>query len=426
MGHIGYRPINKLLQRLRGAPIKQTDYSGLVQLLTDPIGVDSLEKGTWTLWEELALKYNLNKSMERVDIRATIRSLTQGAIKTPLDLANVTKLQALALDRSILAEGAVTLLWECAKCQFKYPLNRVAKRFRDDTRAIPNLLSRIKGKQIDQTQTFRLFEELQVKLGLPEDFEKLTPGAEAKLLSSSTIDRGDLAKYLALGAEINVLRAVKGSLPSVCSGVSSYQKFCSMMGRPSFPPTEDSAQLWSATFRPGKTFQNYLSHLKKACALMNHHVDWLTPTVKEMSGRLINAQDLSFKFPNFTQSKTLIELLTFLKVDSVMGQACFLSYLFALRVPSETLRLTRAFSDDRLTEFAPQEDKALIGTRSYKATEVLVVKFAFRKNIRNGRILMRPCLCDEEIVTANALFPVHMVWPSTKRRTSAGTPSFRG
>ena len=150
----------------------------------------------------------------------------------------------------------------------------------------------------------------------------------------------------------------------------------------------------------------------------------MTPTDKEMSTGLMNAQGVSFKFPNFIKSEALIDLLAFIKVDSAMGQACFLSYLFALRVPSEAMRLVRAFADGRMAEFAPQEDKALAGARSFKGTEVSAIKFPVRKNIRNGCILMMPCLCEEEMVTANALCPAHMAWPSIRDRVAAGDPLF--
>ena len=155
-----------------------------------------------------------------------------------------------------------------------------------------------------------------------------------------------------------------------------------LLGRPSFPPTEDSVQLWPTTFRPGKTFRNYSVRLKNARVLLNHPADWLTTTVREMSTGLTTAQDLSFKSPNFIKSEALIELLTFLKVGSVMGQACFLSYLFALRAPSETLRLVRAFADGRLAEFGPQEYKALDGIWAFKGAQVLVIKFPFRKKYK--------------------------------------------
>ena len=88
--------------------------------------------------------------MGRVDLRATIRSITQGAVKTPLGLASITKFQAIALDQSALAEGAVALLWQCAKCQFDYPVGRVTKRFHNDPDATPRLIDRIAGKTIEQ------------------------------------------------------------------------------------------------------------------------------------------------------------------------------------------------------------------------------------------------------------------------------------
>ena len=37
---------------------------------------------------------------------------------------------------------------------------------------------------------------------------------------------------------------------------------------------------------------------------------------------------------------------------------------------------------------------------------------------------MRPCLCEEEMVAANALCPVHMVWPAIRGRVAAGGPLF--
>ena len=41
--------------------------------------------------------------------------------------------------------------------------------------------------------------------------------------------------------------------------------------------------------------------------------------------------------------------------------------------------LQRAFADDRITEFIPQTDKALIGARTYRGEVALVVKLAYRK-----------------------------------------------
>ena len=47
---------------------------------------------------------------------------------------------------------------------------------------------------------------------------------------------------------------------------------------------------------------------------------------------------------------------------------------------------------------------------------MLLVKFSWRKNLKRGCILRRPCLCDEPTDLARVLCPVHVVWP----RISAG------
>ena len=107
-------------------------------------------------------------------------------------------------------------------------------------------------------------------------------------------------------------------------------------------------------------------------------------------------------------------------VDSTFFQLAYLSYLFSLRVPSEALSIRRAFFEDPLTEFAPHPDKALMGIRRYSDHEMLVQKFAFRKNIRGGCVLFRPCLCSEKDHSARTLCPVRAIWPLIRQRTNAG------
>ena len=119
------------------------EYSPLTPILTDPIGVDALEQGTWAMWEELTSKYNLHRTMATVDVRATIRSMTQGNIKTPADLSNITKNQPNALGNALFAQGDVSLMRQCDKCHLEYPVGRVTKRFHSDPEALAKLLSKI-------------------------------------------------------------------------------------------------------------------------------------------------------------------------------------------------------------------------------------------------------------------------------------------
>ena len=128
----------------------------------------------------------------------------------------------------------------------------------------------------------------------------------------------------------------------------------------------------------------YLAHLQKACFLTNVPTDWLTPAVLTCAAGLANAQVRSFQFPNVIRCADLMQLLTLTPYRGEFGQLAFLSYIFSLRAPSETLQLVRAFANDPVTEYKPQEQKALIGVRKYKDALLLVIKFAFRKTSGMG------------------------------------------
>lgn len=165
---------------------------------------------------------------------------------------------------------------------------------------------------------------------------------------------------------------------------------------------------------------------KKAFFLLDHPINWATPAVKTLSTGIENAQDKSFQFPNLIQSRDLIAVLRHVKLDNELGQLVFMAYLFSLRVPSEALAARRAFSDGPLMQFTPQEDKALIGISTYKKTDVLVMKFAYRQNLRNGCVLKRPCICSGKSPLARLLCPPHSFWNLVKLRAGAGALLFPG
>ena len=55
-------------------------------------------------------------------------------------------------------------------------------------------------------------------------------------------------------------------------------------------------------------------------------------------------------------------------------QACLMSFRFSFRVPSETLQLRRAYRNDRMAEFPPHAEKALVGSLSVNGTDYMAVK----------------------------------------------------
>ena len=175
-------------------------------------------------------------------------------------------------------------------------------------------------------------------LKLPPDFDRLTPGARVNALARPRADPAQVLDMLALGADLNILRPVKKSIPSVRSGINSYIKFRDLINRPALPPTADTVQLWSATVNPGKTFNQYLAHPQKATPLLNQSLDWLAPTIRSIGKWLENAREISFKFQNYIRSAELLQILEWAKLDTPQGQAYFLSYLFSLMAHRRPLR----------------------------------------------------------------------------------------
>ena len=153
--------------------------------------------------------------------------------------------------------------------------------------------------------------------------------------------------------------------------------------------------------------------------------DWLSPCIRHVAKGIKKRQDKSFRFRNFIRSSILVRIIEHESAVSEFAQEAYLSFLFALRVPSETLQLRRAYSADELLSFSPQPDKALIGLANADGEQFLVVKMSWRKNITAGCIMRRPCFCHLGSELAVGLCPVHSIWPAVRRRVGCGEPLFK-
>ena len=162
--------------------------------------------------------------------------------------------------------------------------------------------------------------------------------------------------------------------------------------------------------------------------MLNLPTDWLSPAILTIAAGLSNAKVRSPQFHNLIRCNDLVQLLRFPPLRGEFGQLAYMSDIFSLRVPSETLQLVRAFSNDQIAEYKKQDTNSLIGVRTYNATAIHVVKFSFRGNIRNGCILERPCICqDVNKSSTRDWCPVRAVWPYIQKRVKTGDfifPSF--
>ena len=377
----------------------------------------------WEVWRGLITQYHLYEVVAFTQWVIIVGLLNDSSIRTPIDLTQLTFGEIHAFDQAHDNKGNLVLLWQSALCwRDENPLAQSDFSLRRE-RKVGRLIHQLRVDSVQETQIYKDWVKLRILLDLPEDFDSLLPLARVKLLDTKR-DRGLLLEeFLKLGSQINILRSVGSSLRCVSSGLNSFASFSALLNKPFFPPSEDLVALWSSTFVPGKTYGNYVGHLKKGCNLVNVTTDWFSPRIRAISKGLRQAKKGTFKFPNFLYSKEIFSIISTLGWERMFSQLIFIAFLFSLRIPSEALILKRAFRDDPISEFAPQDEKALIGVRKFKGVDTLVIKLGWRKNLAGGCILRRVCLCDESSL-GRRICPPHRVWPLIRDRTQAGETLF--
>ena len=125
-----------------------------------------------------------------------------------------------------------------------------------------NLISQLRADSVDGASVFREWDAERNSLGLPIDFDMLLPLSKTRMLSNSGNMASEGEHFLELDARVNIMRSVGGSPRCLSSGLTPYANFCSLPSRPFMPPTGKSVLLWSAAYAPGRTFRNYVGHLR--------------------------------------------------------------------------------------------------------------------------------------------------------------------
>ena len=203
-----------------------------------------------------------------------------------------------------------------------------------------------------------------------------------------------------------------------------YFSFCELRGNPPFPARVAIVVEWSSLFNPGGPFRNYVNYLKKACFFLDQPVRWITPAVTNLVKGLKLAGKAKLRFPNFIDSSLTVKIINRESRKSEFAQLAYVSFLFALRVPSEALTLVRSYKSDDITQFLPQAERALIGLKGLPGEEKLVLRFNRRKNLPQGCIMTRPCFCQLSTTVAHQLCPVHFSWPLIRARVKSGAKLF--
>ena len=426
---VGSKPINDFLNCIKSTTMVRPRQNTLRKIFNSAY-YDQTEifPAKWEIWKDLITRYHLFEIVPFASWAKLLFRVESLRINTPLDLGELSQTEALTIDTAQEAKGNIILLWQACLC-WKENNPKGSSDIRDRlSEDVHKMLLSLRVDNLCETKYFKEWIRLREVIGLDESYNDLMPNARVRALANAKVDKGVIEDFLRLGVEINHLRSVAGSLRCVSSGIHSYISFCVLTGRPFLPATEDSVLLWGSSFKPGRTFRNYLSHLRKGCLVFNSPLDWDTAAVRSVAKGLRSAHRIPFKFPNFLYTQDIFTIINTIGWQSEFAQLCFISFLFSLRVPSEALLMLRAYSDDPIEKFVPQADKVLIGTRSWRGIDCLIVKMSWRKNLSGGCILRRPCLCGDKNPRAQKICPPHRVWPLLAERVSSGErvfPSFR-
>ena len=108
-----------------------------------------------------------------------------------------------------------------------------------------------------------------------------------------------------------------------------------------------------------------MARVAKASILTRQPTGWLSLDVRAVSKGLDNAQDLSFRCQNFMMAPDFLNLIRTVELNNECGLAAFMSFLLALRVPSETLTMRSASDTDMQSQITPKEHMVLAGIRMF-------------------------------------------------------------
>ena len=184
---------------------------------------------------------------------------------------------------------------------------------------------------------------------LPANNDRMGPAARIKAIRTSGQTPLRVGRFILDRTQVNLLKQVRGSLPAIPSALNCFADFCELRAAQPFPATELIVMEWSASFSGTATFANYISRLQTVCFCVGSPATWLTPAGRHVSRGLKKCHDTAFRFPNFIRCQLLLRIAQQESDESDLGQACWLSFLFAFRVPSETLHLVIAYRGDEIS-----------------------------------------------------------------------------
>ena len=243
------------------------------------------------------------------------------------------------------------------------------------------LLTRLKAVDLADSAVRKDVSKSMRKLRLPKNFSELGPTAKLAKLRQASANKDKINRFPMTSAHMNALTGIIFRFQSFASSIRCYYSFCELRGNPPFPVREAVVIEWSSIFNQWGTFRNYINYLKKACYYLDQPATWYTPALVNIAKGLKLVGKAKYRFPNFIDISLLVRIIKHETRHSEFAQLSYDSFLFALRVPSETIQLVWAYKGDQLNFFYPHAERALIGLRAIQVKNAFFARFNRRKNL---------------------------------------------
>ena len=420
---VGAGRLRHILWSLRNSALPVAEYNRVKELWVSAEANDTSFPHTWGDWQAIIERFNLDDEMQLSEWIAVIDTCVKQGWKTPAILAKVDATTFSGMASLHKWNPCTFQLWKASVILFANTSEGEVLALKGASADAELLISKLKIAYKAERAVSRDLSNAVSKLRLPVSFSSLGPAAKLAKLRKANVNNFKIRRFFRVKAQKNALTGVRFCFGSFTSAIRCYYNFCELRETPPFPVKAISVIEWSSIFNPGATFNNYVNYLKKACFYLDQPIDWATPAVSNIIKGLRLAGKAKLRFPNFIDSSLVVAIMKH-EGKSEFAQLAFLSFLFALRVPSEALTLERAYKRDELSDFLPIKGRALIGLRGPEGQERLIIRLARRKNLPQGCIMARPCFCELSSEIAHQLCPVHFFWPLVTQRVRSGEKLF--
>ena len=106
--------------------------------------------------------------------------------------------------------------------------------------------------------------------GAPVSFGKLGPAQKIGVLKQLKSKPAQVRRFIKDNTQRNLMKQIRGSLPSVVSALNCYLKFSRLVAEDPFPVTERRVLDWSSVFNDTGTYRDYTQHMQKVFFFPRH------------------------------------------------------------------------------------------------------------------------------------------------------------